>query len=93
MATSSQKSAYAWLFNYTQNCSNFGCDVAVSDWHYGQGYWTSDAIANGTSRAWAITCVGSMNGWARPNGTINYDVQNTNAGIRPVITVLKSTLN
>ena len=66
--------------------------MAVSSWPYGQGYWTSDAIANGTSRAWAITCVGSMNGWARPSGLLEYNVQNTPAGIRPVISVLKSTL-
>ena len=92
IATASQKSAYAWLFNYISSCPNFGCNVDAVSSTYSLGYWTSDSIANTTNKAWAITMVGSMNGWARPNGTVTYNVNNTSVGIRPVITVLKSTL-
>ena len=37
-ASSTNKSKYAWLFDYTKECTSYGCNVSDSStW----GYWTS----------------------------------------------------
>ena len=96
IATSSQKSAYAWLYDYTNECTGFGCNAAAGPTY---GYWTSDAVAGSTDRAWIIYSCGNLWDGIQGHGPyISYSgsgagVTSSNKSIRPVITVLKSVLN
>ena len=93
IATSSEKSAYYWLYNFMNSCGNYGCYDGGSKW----GYWTSDIISGGgTSISWTINYDGTLKEvWNYPrNAYCSTTVNNTcNYGIRPVVTILKSSLN
>ena len=83
IATASEPSAYAWLFNNTNGCTNYGCTGNGGP----NGYWTSDCPAGQTTFAWYISKEGRLHYYA------DYGTSNSyTAGIRPVITVLKSAL-
>ncbi len=107
IATSSEQSAYKWLFNYTVDCTNYGCSASGNNRF---GYWTSDAVAGTTSDAWLIGSNGALNFRSGGNNhnsptpaynsASNYvgGVYTSGAtprwtGIRPVITVLKSVID
>ena len=79
---------YKWLFNYTRECSAFGCDATTSlSEGEAYGYWTTDMVINSSNpaRAWYVTRYGYLDG---------YDVSNTvRYGVRPVISILKSNMN
>ncbi len=80
VATTKGASHYAWLYDYTLDCTSFGCNIASSSTG---GYWTSTPIVN-SNRAWRIDRDGRLC-WG--------DVNNNNGrGIRPVITILKSII-
>src|SRR5574344_2060882 len=85
-ATSKGASKYAWLYDYTYGCTQYGCNAEDNTSYnsiYAYGYWTSDAVSNLSSGAWYVTS----------RGRLDYDaVAGTYFGIRPVITVLKSNL-
>ena len=91
IATSTQKSAYYWLYNYIVNCTNYGCYNNGDTY----GYWTSDAIAGTNSQAWMVGGKGAV-GTRRTVGTYgNSDdtvASGGEYGIRPVVTILKSAL-
>ncbi len=99
IATSSQASAFSWLYNYLSDggsgCLSYGCLVSgggVSE--TAPGYWTSDAIAGGTSQAWLIVYTGMMrSGYNSSTYGANVSDPYYVFGVRPVITVLKSTLD
>ena len=109
IATSTEKSAYYWLFDYSHSCANYGCNNNLGGNNPAgiSGYWTSDAISGTSNYAWIVGangaldyCVGGMNGTTYyNNSSASYGGQIESAagisylGIRPVITVLKSTLN
>ena len=81
VGSSSQKSKYAWLFDNTNDCIKYGCNVEQLDtW----GYWTSSSNGSGKTGARGIYYNGSLNFFA-VDGNIYY-------GVRPVITVKKSDL-
>ena len=88
VATSSKLSSYKWLYNYTRECSSYGCDSTTSlATGEAYGYWTRDIVAqplDSTSRAWSVG----------RHGRLYYDTISTSTGygVRPVITVLKSNL-
>src|SRR5574344_542552 len=86
-AKSQGASKYAWLYNYTYGCAANGCNTEDNTSYNPNniyGYWTSDAVAGGSSNAWRVTWNGSIGGT---------DVTSTiRRGVRPVITVLKSNL-
>ena len=88
--TDSQKQRqrqYAWLFNYTRSCANFGCDTNTSlDNNYSKGYWTRDIMTNMTSKSWGVQSEGLLNRNDKSVFTTPY-------GIRPVITVYKSKMD
>ena len=74
-------SEYAWLFDYTANCTNYGCNKQDSStW----GYWTNtlyEGLYEGKSSAWIIHSYGRLS------------VNNSNVyGVRPVITISKSNV-
>ena len=75
------KSKYAWLFDYTYECTNSGCNTSdSSNW----GYWTSSpykSISN--SYVHRISSYGGL----------TQDVANrVGSGVRPVITISKSNI-
>ena len=73
-------SEYAWLFDYTKECTSYGCNVSDSStW----GYWTSSPYKGNSTQAWRVV----RNGYLGGNGVIF-----TGDGIRPVITISKSNI-
>ena len=88
VAKASNLSNFRWLYNYTRECSEYGCDSATSlGSTEAYGYWTRDTVAqqkDSTGYAWLVS----------RHGRLNYtDVSlDTNLGVRPVIIVLKSNL-
>ena len=74
-------SEYAWLFDYTTMCTDYGCNKQDSStW----GYWTNtlyEGLYEGKSSAWIIHSYGRLS------------VNNSNVyGVRPVITISKSNV-
>ena len=81
-ATTTGASNYAWLFDYTQGCTSYGCNIA--DATNTSGYWTSTAVSGNTIRAWNVGGHGFL---------ATVEVANaSNSSVRPVITILKSNL-
>ena len=80
-ATTQGASKYAWLFDYTNNCTNYGCNVADSS---NYGYWTSTPFADSGSRVWYVDGFGYLH---------SIYANNTRYGVRPVITVSKSIIS
>lgn len=74
-------SKYAWLFDYTNGCTSYGCNVADSStW----GYWTNSVYVGNPSYVWLI--------YSR--GYFDYgSVADLHIGLRPVITISKDILN
>ena len=72
-------SEYAWLFDYTKECTSYGCNVSDSStW----GYWTSTQYVN-SIHVWFV---------AR-NGRLDVNsASSTGHGVRPVITISKSNI-
>ena len=107
MATSTQQSAYYWLYNYTYYnraflpsysywpCTSLGC--ANGNENNISGYWTADAIASTNDRAWTVGARGAVEyGPVNETGLYNSTSgvnDDFEYGIRPVITVLKSALD
>ena len=73
-------SKYAWLFDYTYNCTSNGCNVADSS---NYGYWTSNIVYNNSSIAWYVHRGGNL---------YDFSVSFTGHGVRPVITISKDII-
>ena len=80
-ANSTKKSKYAWLFDYTDGCTSYGCNKADSSTY---GYWTSSPSKDNSAYAWRVDRSGGLSS--------NY-VTGTGYGIRPVITISKSDIS
>ena len=80
-ATTTGASNYDWLFDYTNGCTSYGCNIADAS---NYGYWTSTAISGGANIAWRMFRVGYLN-----NGSVG-DAGNN--GVRPVITISKDVI-
>ncbi len=77
VANSTNKSKYAWLYDYTDGCKEYGCNIEdSSNW----GYWTSTLTAGGGNSAWHVY----RYGYLKSNQT-SY----SHHGIRPVVIVNK----
>ena len=74
-------SGYAWLFDYTDECTSYGCNTPDSST---RGYWTSTIKIDGSTDAWRIHRAGFM--WCDSVGNIK------ESGVRPVITISKSNI-
>ena len=72
---------YAWLFDNTNSCTTYGCNVADSSTY---GYWTNTAYSGDSDGAWYVYYGGSL----------YYDYVNIvdNRGVRPVVTISKNIL-
>ena len=80
-ANASNKSKYAWLFDYTDGCTSYGCSNTSNSSTY--GYWTSTPKKDDSTIAWVVYT----------GGTLSYsNVTNNDYGIRPVITISKSNV-
>ena len=71
-------SKYAWLFDYTRNCTSYGCNKAANNTY---GYWTSSPSAGYSSYAWRVDQSGNLD-----SGNVGVTIN----GVRPVITISKS---
>ena len=73
---------YAWLFDNTQFCTQYGCNVADPS---NYGYWTNTEYLVNSSRARLVS----------NDGGLLYESVNTAGyfGVRPVITVSKSIIS
>ena len=79
-AKSQGTSEYDWLFDYTYDCTNYGCNISDSNtW----GYWTSSPDKGNSAYAWRVRWNGNL---------LNGVVGSTDFGIRPVITISKSNI-
>ena len=74
-------SEYAWLFDYTNECTSYGCNTSDSST---RGYWTSTIKIDGSTDAWRIHRAGFM--WCDSVENIK------ESGVRPVITISKSNI-
>ena len=80
IANSTNKSKYAWLFDYTNECTNYGCNKSDSStW----GYWTSTSYKDNSIHVWFVSrsCQLDVN-----------SASSTGHGVRPVITISKSNI-
>ncbi len=75
------KSAYKWLYDYTNGCTSYGCDNADSSTN---GYWTSTAVSGTAAGVWDVNRNGNL---GRNNAEYSSDY-----GIRPVIVLSKSSI-
>ena len=88
VANSSNPSNYQWLYNYTRECSDSGCDSEKSLGEgYAWAYWTGSTIAKSSDskpRSWLIV----------RGGSLHYSgvTDSGGCGVRPVITLSKSQL-
>ena len=82
VANSTNKSKYAWLFDYSGGCEKYGCNIEESNTI---GYWTISPIVGESQIAWAVFSHGFL---------CNYiTVNSISFGIRPVITVPKAFIS
>ena len=80
-ASSTNKSTYAWLFDYTSECTWYGCNKADSSTY---GYWTSTPKKDDSTSAWRVYWEGLLD---------HGYVDSAASGIRPVITISKSNIS
>ena len=80
-ATEDNKSNYAWLFDRTYSCIQYGCNIK-EDITY--GYWTSSNIHNEFTDVWVVIYFGSLYS--------NFSSDSSFYGVRPVVTLSKSML-
>ena len=71
----------AWLFDYTNSCTTYGCSYQDSKTY---GYWTNNTGIVIDDDAWAIAFTGNLRTNMAENSMLN--------GVRPVITVNKKVL-
>lgn len=88
VANASNLSSYRWLYNYTRDCKEYGCDASTSlSETEAYGYWTKDSVSvqnDSVGYAWRVHMRGNLN-----SRELDYAVT---SGVRPVITILRSNL-
>ena len=90
VADASNKSKYSWIYNNTSNCLQTGCRIEDNNTYpTGNnsssaifGFWTSDARS--ITEPWVVTSAGLV--------ATNNVTNDSNVGVRPVITVTKTTV-
>jgi prepilin-type N-terminal cleavage/methylation domain-containing protein len=92
IANSTNKSNYAWLYDYTDGCTSYGCNIEDNNKYvysetitsYVDGYWTSTPVAGTFGGAWRVSFFGALF-----TGNVSFDY----LGVRPVITISKSIIS
>ena len=93
LSTEKGKNSYAWLFDYTYNCTKSGCNIEDNEKYtiyngtatnYVLGYWTSDGAYKRSDVSWSV----------HQNGILHIQDSTTNNyyGVRPVIKIEKTKL-
>ena len=73
---------YAWLFDNTRNCTQYGCNVADPSTY---AYWTNTANSGDSNYAWFVFNDGSL---------YNFSLHDAvDLGVRPVVTISKSIIS
>ena len=80
VANSTNKSKYAWLYDYTNGCEINGCNTEDSSTY---GYWTSSLVAGRNDYAWNVS----------RSSNLNFSAVRDTWGVRPVITISKSIIS
>jgi prepilin-type N-terminal cleavage/methylation domain-containing protein len=84
---------YAWLYDYTYDCSAYECNIednnqyvySGTNTNYIYGYWTSTPVAGITLSAWHVSYEGDLH---------NYGVSLAHSvGVRPVVSISKSIIS
>jgi len=75
-------SKYAWLYDNTKECTNYGCNIEDSS---NYGYWTSNTIVSDSNAAWTVFRFGTL--------TYSTLANDAGYGVRPVITLSKSLIS
>lgn len=78
---SEYKGTYSWLYDYTKDCTNYGCKVDDSST---TGYWTSSSVDGTSDGAWHVFGYGNVD-------IVSVSYSDT-IGIRPVITISKKDM-
>ena len=73
---------YAWLFDNTRNCTQYGCNVADPSTF---AYWTNTANSGDSNYAWFVFQNGSLSNFSLDDAV--------DLGVRPVITISKSIIS
>ncbi len=88
------ESSYAWLFDYSYSCLEWGCNIEDSNIYvYNSssdvakiwGYWTSSGFISNPKQIWYVTQNGVI--------TVNWINRPNAYGLRPVIEIDKSLLS
>jgi hypothetical protein len=87
---STNKNKYAWLYDYTNGCSSYKCNIEDNNKYVYDGtnsnntwgYWTSTPVAGSTEYAWGVFVSGNLDATTRVSVPSAY-------GVRPVVTVSK----
>ena len=80
-ATTQGASKYSWLFDYTDSCTSYGCNIEDSSTN---GYWTSTPVTGSDSFVWDVIRIGDL---------YRNSANDTFRGVRPVITVSKNIIS
>ena len=75
---------YGWLFDNTNGCTTYGCNVADSNAY---GYWTNTIYSGDSTHAWQVFSDGALSTFGGLVDTAK------RVGVRPVITVSKSIIS
>ena len=81
VATSQGKSNYAWLYDYSNGCTQFGCNVEDSTTTC---YWTSNSILDSNNQSWIVHRSATLG--------FGYVSNIDRCGVRPVISVSKEQI-
>lgn len=79
VATTKGSSKYFWLYDNTNGCTSYGCNIDDSNT---DGYWIGHAVTGSSNYVWTISKAGNL--------TVGAANTSTSYGIRPVITVNKA---
>ncbi len=80
-------SKYAWLYDYTDGCTNYGCSIEYKN--SSSAYWTSTPVFDYST----VTGVPTYAWFIGNNGSIASSNSLFYIGVRPVITVLKNKIS
>ena len=82
VATTQGASKYAWLYDNTNGCTSYGCNIDDSS---NYGYWTSTPVVGDSYIVWSVYRGGNLS--RSSVGNVGF------YGVRPVITISKSIIS
>ena len=78
-----RQKSYNWLYNNLNSCVEYGCEKEENIRNQNWSYWTSTASTDKNFGAVRVDRTGSIN---------DHTIHTENDGIRPVVTILKTTI-